>query len=70
VLPQDGAVRVAVEAGATYGWWKYVGSHGGVVGIDHFGASADGALLLKEFGITADAVVECVRSLLARKGSL
>jgi transketolase len=69
VLPQDGAVRVAVEAGATYGWWKYVGSDGGVVGIDHFGASADGALLLKEFGITADAVVECVRSLLARKGS-
>jgi len=69
VLPRDGAVRVSVEAGATYGWWKYVGSEGGVVGIDHFGASADGALLLKEFGITADAVVECVRALLARKGS-
>jgi len=69
VLPDDGAVRVAVEAGATYGWWKYVGSHGAVVGIDHFGASADGALLLKEFGITADAVVQNVRDLISSGGT-
>ena len=69
VLPDDGAVRVAVEAGATYGWWRYLGAHGAVVGIDHFGASADGALLLKEFGITADAVVASVRDLLAQEGA-
>lgn len=69
VLPDDGAVRVAVEAGATYGWWKYVGGHGAVVGIDHFGASADGALLLKEFGITADAVAQTVRDLVSSGGT-
>lgn len=69
VLPEDGAVRVAVEAGATYGWWRYVGSRGAVVGIDHFGASADGSLLLKTFGITAEAVATCVRSLLAKEGA-
>jgi len=68
VLPDNGAVRVAVEAGATYGWWKYVGTHGAVVGIDHFGASADGALLMKEFGITADAVAQSVRQLLTQEG--
>lgn len=69
VLPDDVAVRVAVEAGATYGWWRYVGSRGAVVGIDHFGASADGALLLKEFGITADAVVQAVRDLISAGGA-
>lgn len=62
-------MRVAVEAGATYGWWRYVGSRGAVVGIDHFGASADGALLLEKFGITADAVAASVRSLLAQEGA-
>ncbi len=65
VLPDDGAVRVAVEAGATLGWWRYVGSTGGVVGIDHFGASADGSLLLQEYGITPEAVVQVVQDLLA-----
>lgn len=69
VLSDTGAVRVAVEAGATYGWWKYLGPRGAVVGIDHFGASADGALLLKEFGITADAVAASVRTLIATGGS-
>ena len=69
VLPENAAVRVAVEAGATYGWWRYVGSRGAVVGIDHFGASADGALLLEKFGITADAVAASVRSLLAQEGA-
>jgi transketolase len=68
VLPEGPAVRVAVEAGATYGWWRYVGSRGAVVGIDHFGASADGALLLTEFGITADAVAASVRALVAQEG--
>jgi transketolase len=69
VLPDDQAVRVAVEAGATYGWWKYVGARGAVVGIDHFGASADGALLMKEFGITADAVAQAVRDLINSGGT-
>lgn len=68
VLP-PGSVRVAVEAGATYGWWRYVGGRGAVVGIDHFGASANGALLLKKFGITAEAVAASVRALLASEGA-
>ena len=63
------SVRVAVEAGATFGWWRYVGSRGAVVGIDHFGASADGGLLFEKFGITADAVGATVRSLLAQEGT-
>jgi transketolase len=57
VLPPQVLARVSVEAGTTTAWAKYVGSHGRSVGIDHFGASADGALLFAEFGITAEAVV-------------
>jgi transketolase len=66
VLPA-GPVRVSVEAGATLGWWRWVSGDGDAVGIDHFGASADGALLLKEFGITPDAVAASVRQCLSRK---
>ena len=54
--------RVAVEAGATLGWWRYVGDHGRVIGIDHFGASADQAILYNEFGITAEAIVAAAKS--------
>ncbi len=67
VLPPDVTIRVAVEAGATQGWWKYVGTRGSVVGIDHFGASADQATLFREFGITADRVVALVRSSLGNR---
>lgn len=61
VLPAAITSRVAVEAGATLGWWKYVGSRGRVIGLDHFGASADSQVLFTEFGITVDAVVEAAR---------
>jgi len=60
VLP-SGVVRVAVEAGATDGWYKYVGLDGAVVGIDRFGESAPAADLFRYFGITAEAVVAAVR---------
>ena len=53
--------RVAVEAGSTQGWYRYVGASGAIVGIDHFGASADGKRLFTEFGITARAVAQRVR---------
>lgn len=62
VLPSH-TVRVAVEAGSTFGWWKYVGDNGGVVGLDHFGASADAKTLFTKFGITAEAVVTKVNEL-------
>lgn len=58
VLPSHVSIRVAVEAGATQGWWKYVGTNGRIVGIDHFGASADHATLFREFGFTPQRVVD------------
>jgi len=56
--------RVAVEAGVTDYWRKYVGLDGHVVGIDRFGASAPDKDLFKHFGFTVDAVVAAARSLI------
>ena len=63
VLPA-GLPRIAVEAGCTDGWYKYVGLEGRVIGIDRFGESAPAGELFKYFGITADAVVQAVKSVL------
>jgi transketolase len=63
VLPPGVARRVAVEAGVTDGWWRWVGSHGRVVGIDRFGASAPAKDLFRHFGITADAVAAAARDI-------
>ena len=63
VLPQN-LPRVAVEAGVTDGWYKYVGLNGAVVGLDRFGESAPAELLFKEFGFTVDNVVEVVKNVL------
>ena len=62
VLP-PGTPTVSVEAGTTLGWSRYVGVRGASVGIDHFGASAPGPILQKEFGFTADHVVEVALAL-------
>ena len=62
VLLPSVRARVSVEAGATLGWWKYVGDRGRVIGIDHFGASASDKVLFKEFGITTDAVVAAAKA--------
>lgn len=56
VLPAACTKRVAVEAGVTGLWWKYVGSEGQVIGIDRFGLSAPGNTVMEELGITAEAV--------------
>jgi transketolase len=66
VLP-DGIPRVAVEAGVTDYWRKYVGLDGAVVGIDRFGESAPGPELFDYFGITADAVLAAVEKTLERQ---
>jgi transketolase len=58
-------VRVAVEAASTFGWERYVGAAGAVVGMTSFGASAPAPALYKHFGITADAVVAAVKSRVA-----
>ncbi|MGD0346669.1 MAG: transketolase [Terracidiphilus sp.] len=62
VLPA-GVPRLAVEAGATLGWWKYVGLDGDVVGIDRFGASAPGAIVMKELGFSAENVAARAKKL-------
>lgn len=63
VLPKNITRRVAIEAGATLGWHKYVGTHGKVIGLDRFGASAPYKVLYQEFGITTDAVVNAVNTI-------
>jgi transketolase len=63
VLPSSCRKRVAIEAGVTALWHKYVGLDGKVVGIDRFGLSAPGNIAMKELGITTEAVVAAAKSL-------
>ena len=62
VLPSAVTKRVAVEAGVTDGWWKYVGTNGKIVGLDRFGESAPAGQLFKEFGFTVENVVKNVEA--------
>ena len=64
VLPRAVGRRLAVEAGATLGWWHYVGREGRVIGIDHFGASGKASDLFPHFGFTADNVLKQVEELI------
>ena len=66
VLPPDISARLAIEAGATLGWERYVGARGEVVGIDRFGASAPGKIMMERYGFTAEAVAERAAALLER----
>jgi transketolase len=63
VLPASCRKRVAVEAGVSGLWFKYVGLDGKVVGIDRFGLSAPGPVIFKELGVTTEAVVAAAQSL-------
>jgi transketolase len=63
VLPVSGA-RLAIEAGATELWWRYVGERGSVLGLNRFGHSAPAKALFEHFGFTVDAVVAAARRLL------
>jgi transketolase len=64
VLPKAVARRLAVEAGATLGWWHYVGREGRVLGIDRFGASGKASDLFPHFGFTVDNIVKQVEELM------
>jgi transketolase len=64
VLPPAVTRRLAVEAGVTQTWWRYVGLAGRVLGIEHFGASGKGAEVLAHFGFTADNVGQQISELL------
>jgi transketolase len=63
VLPA-GVPKIAVEAGATLGWWKYVGLDGDVVGLDRFGASAPGKIVLKELGFGPESIAVRAKKLI------
>lgn len=69
VLPPEITRRIAIEAGHTMGWEKYVGNQGVVIGINHFGASAPGSTNLKKFGFTTDNIVEKALTLLEQPES-
>ena len=60
VLPAACTKRVAIEAGVSALWWKYVGTQGQVIGIDRFGMSAPGDIVFKELGITGEAVANAL----------
>ncbi|MFO7599990.1 MAG: transketolase C-terminal domain-containing protein, partial [Candidatus Desulfacyla sp.] len=64
VLPPEIKARIAIEAGVTQGWHRYVGDSGKVIGLNRFGASAPGAVLYEKFGFTAEHVVETALGLL------
>ncbi|MFZ1024304.1 MAG: transketolase [Thermoplasmata archaeon] len=66
VLPRD-LPKVSVEAGSTLGWSRYVGATGESIGIDHFGASAPGPILQREFGFTVDHVLESAERVLGKR---
>lgn len=64
VLPKAVTKRLAVEAGITMGWCRYVGGEGDVIGVDRFGASAPGGLVMEKFGFTVENVVSKAKALL------
>ena len=65
VLPPQVTARVAVEAGVTNFWYKYVGLDGRVVGIDSFGESAPAEDVFRHFGFTTENVVKAVEETLS-----
>jgi transketolase len=66
VLLPDVKIRLAVEAGSTMGWCRYVGTSGAVIGIDSFGASAPGGIVMEKYGFTSDNVVQKALSLIKK----
>lgn len=66
ILPPSVRARLAVEAGVSQGWRKYVGDGGDVIGIDHFGASAPAKIVFEKFGFTVDNVVARALRVLGR----
>lgn len=60
ILPPEVTKRLVIEAGVSFGWRKYAGEQGKILGIDHFGASAPGDKVLAEFGFTVDNVLKLV----------
>ncbi len=66
ILPHDIKLRLAVEAGITMGWERYVGEKGKIIGINQFGASAPGERVLQEYGINMENIVEQAKSIVSK----
>jgi transketolase len=61
-----GVPKISVEAGATMGWWKYIGRDGIAIGVDRFGASAPGPIVLEKLGVSVGHVVEAAKKLVRK----
>ena len=68
VLPPDVRARVSIEAGSPFGWERYVGRDGVIIGVNRFGTSAPGPVVMREYGFTVDHVVAAARQALASRG--
>jgi transketolase len=68
VLPPAVRARLAVEAAASFGWERWIGEDGEMIGVDRFGASAPGATVLEQYGFTPDNVTDRARRLLNKLG--
>ena len=66
VLPKNITKRLAIEAGSSFGWHKYIGFEGDIISRDDFGASANASVLFKEFGFTTENVVKKAEELLKK----
>ena len=66
VLPPAVGARVSVEAGSPFGWERYVGPTGAIIGVDHFGASAPGPVVMAQYGFTVEHLVATAKRVLAR----
>jgi transketolase len=69
VLPPSVHARLAVEAGVSQGWHRYVGDQGEVIGVDRFGASAPGPVVMREYGFSVENVCQRALALLERKNA-
>jgi transketolase len=63
VLPPELAARVSIEAGATFGWTRWIGERGIAIGLDRFGASAPANVLFDKLGFSVERIVRAVRGL-------
>jgi len=69
VLPPSVRARVSIEAASPFGWERYVGLEGAIIGVNHFGASAPGPTVMREFGFTPEHIVETAKVVLQQTAS-
>ncbi len=66
VLPPKVRARVSIEAASPFGWERYVGADGAIIGVNRFGASAPGPVVMREFGFTPEHVAQVAKEILSR----